>query len=120
MKKTLVVGGSENPERYSNRAIKKLRQHGHPVLAYALKAGRVEDVDILDVLPAKEENLDTITVYVSSSHLRGIEDRLIDLKPKRIVLNPGAENDLLSEKANAAGIEVLEACTLVLLSIGDY
>lgn len=118
-KKTLVLGASDNPARYSNLAIQRLRGKGHPVLAIGKKETSVGDVYI-----GKEKtqwpDIDTVTVYLNPMNQKQYEDYLLSLKPKRTIFNPGAENQELAEAAEAKGIQVLEACTLVLLSTGQY
>ncbi len=118
-KKTLVLGASENPSRYSNAAIKKLRAYGHNVVAIGRRPGTVNDVDIVKGMP-HFEGIDTVTMYMSDQNQKDFEDYILSLKPKRIIFNPGAENDSLAEKAALNGIEPIEACTLVMLSTGQY
>jgi predicted CoA-binding protein len=118
-KKTLIIGASENPERYANKAFHSLTQHGHPVVMLANKEGKIDEVIIHKGFPNIEE-LDTVTLYVSPKNQEPYYDYLISLKPKRIIFNPGTENPVLEAKAIHHGIEAIEACTLVLLSIGAY
>ena len=118
-KKTLVLGASANPSRYSYLAINSLRKHQHPVAAIGLKEGRVLDVDII----TKKESLDTVdtvTLYLNANHQKEYYDYILSLHPKRIIFNPGAENEELYDLAKKNGIQPLEACTLVLLSTGEY
>ncbi len=119
MKRVLVIGASENVTRYSNRAIRSLREHGHEVVALGLREGRVSDVPILVGKP-DFENLDTITLYLNQENQKQYYDYLISLKPKRIIYNPGAENSVLETLAEENGIENLEACTLVLLATSQF
>ena len=119
MKKTVVIGASENPERYSNKAVRKLKAYGHEVVAVGLKEGVIDGVRIHADHPA-EKNVDTVTMYVGDQRQPSLYDYIFSLNPKRIIFNPGAENPELEKMAKAKGIEVTEACTLVLLSIGDY
>jgi predicted CoA-binding protein len=119
MKKTLVIGASENPERYSNKAIKALRKHGHEVIAIAPRPGKVEDVDF-EVQQKNFENVDTVTLYVGPQHQAGYADYILKLKPKRVIFNPGTENDELASRLKSASIKPEIACTLVLLSTGQY
>ena len=118
-KKTLVLGASDNPSRYSFLALHRLRSHGHPVVAIGKKPGMVDDVPI-----EKErkdfDNVDTITLYLNPRHQKQYYDYILSLKPNRIIFNPGAENDELSDLAVKNGIKPMEACTLVLLSTGQY
>lgn len=118
-KTTLVLGASENMDRYANRAIRSLRQAGHPVLAVGLREGRVVDVDIHKGQPSFE-GVNTVTLYLSKKNQFQYYDYILSLKPERIIYNPGAENEELEELASKNNIENLEACTLVLLATGQY
>lgn len=118
-KKTLVIGASEHPERYSNKAIRSLRNHGHPVVALGARDGQVADVTFGKELTAFED-VDTVTLYINPQRQLAYYDYILSLKPKRIIFNPGTENAALERLAAEQGIETLEACTLVLLSIGQY
>ena len=118
-KKTLVLGASENPSRYSNAAIKKLRAYGHEVVAVGRRAGKVNDVIIVKGTPHFED-VHTVTMYMSDQNQKEFEEYILSLKPKRIIFNPGAENHFLAEKAVLNGIEPLDACTLVMLSTGQF
>ena len=119
LKKTLVLGASLKPERYSNMAIRRLVQHGHPVVAVGLREGEVEGVSIVKKVP-EGEVIDTVTMYLNEDNQRSWEQTVLNLKPQRIIFNPGAENPRLEEQAAQQGIEVLEACTLVMLGTGQY
>lgn len=118
-KKTLVLGASTNPSRYSNMAINRLNVRKHPVVAVGLREGKVGDVSIVKGQP-NEKDVDTITLYLNSDNQKAYYDYILSLHPKRIIFNPGAENYELEELANKNGIKTMEACTLVLLSIGQY
>jgi len=118
-KKTLVLGASENPERYSNKAILKLRNANHEVVAIGNKFGQVEDVVIEKDKLAFEE-IDTITLYLNPQNQKPYYEYILKLKPNRIVFNPGTENYELAQIAKAAGIQIQEACTLILLATGQY
>ncbi|MCX6312646.1 MAG: CoA-binding protein [Bacteroidetes bacterium] len=117
--KTLVLGASENPERYSNKAVRSLLNHGHEVVPVGLKEGNIEGVKILAGKPVVE-HVNTITMYVGPKNQKDYYDYVLSLKPSRIIFNPGAENPELEVLAKAKGIEVVEACTLVMLSIGNF
>jgi predicted CoA-binding protein len=118
-KRTLVIGASQNPARYSYKAIHKLRYYNHPVVAIGLKEGLVDDVKIeKGNIPI--DGIDTVTIYLSAENQKNVEDYLLSLHPKRIIFNPGAENDSLKKRAEEKGIECVEACTLVMLTIGAY
>ena len=118
-KKTLVIGASDNPSRYSYLAVQQLIRHGHPVIALGKRAGRVGDVTILTEKPA-DEDIDTVTLYLNPTHQEAYYDYILSLHPKRILFNPGAENQVFAEKAREQGIQAMEACTLVLLSTNQY
>lgn len=118
-KKTLVLGASTNPERYSFLAINSLRAHHHDVIAVGNKTGKVADVEIVaEQLPV--EGLDTVTLYLSAKNQKPYYDYILTQKPHRIIFNPGAENPELEALANAKGIQTMDACTLVLLSTHQY
>ena len=118
-KYTLVIGASENEERYSNQAIKKLKKYGHDIVAIGARAGNVDNV-IFSKEKKKFEGIDTVTMYIGERHQPEYYDYILSLKPKRIIFNPGAENDELKALADKNGIQTLEACTLVMLSTGQY
>ena len=119
-KRTLILGASLNPERYSFKATTMLSEYHHEVFPVGLRAGEINGVHILTNTPAIE-NIDTITLYVSPKNQAGYYDYIINtINPKRIIFNPGTENEELVRIASKKGIQTEEACTLVLLSIGNY
>lgn len=117
--KTLVLGASENPNRYSNMAIKSLRAHGHPVLAIGKRKGRVADVEIQDQ-PVDDDSVQTVTLYLNAGLQKEYYDYILKLRPQRIIFNPGAENDEWVKTLQSIGIQCIEACTLVMLNTGQY
>lgn len=118
-KDTVVIGASENTERYSYKATVSLKRHGHKVYPVGIKAGSIEGLSILTDKPAIQ-NIDTVTLYVGPQNQEGWQDYIFSLNPKRIIFNPGTENPVFEKAAQAKGIETVEACTLVMLSIGNY
>ena len=118
-KKTLVLGASDNPARYSYLAINRLRGKGHPVVAIGQRRVVAGDVAI-ETEKKPFEGVDTVTLYLNSTRQKEYYDYILSLHPKRIIFNPGAENDELFALAQANGIQAMEACTLVLLSTGSY
>lgn len=118
-KKTLVIGASTNPARYSYLAVHSLRKYGHDVIALAKKTGKVTDVAIQTNFP-ENENIHTVTMYVGAKHQPEYYDFLLKLKPERVIFNPGAENPPFEETLEAHGIEAVDACTLVMLSTGQF
>ena len=119
MKTTVVIGASENPERYSNRVIRMLHHQNIPFVAIGLKEGKIDGVKIQSGFP-KVENVDTVTLYVGPAHQPQYYNYIIGLKPERVIFNPGTENPEFEKKVKEAGIEVLEACTLTMLTVGNY
>ncbi len=118
-KRTVVIGASANPERYAYKAVASLMNHGHEVFPLGLRGGKIQDLDILTDRPALQ-HIDTVSLYVGPNNQAEWLDYIFALKPKRIIFNPGTENPALEKKAEEQGIEAIEACTLVLLSIGNY
>lgn len=118
-KKTLVLGASDNPSRYSYLAIQRLRSYGHPVVAIGRKNTKVADVNI-DKEKQPADDVDTVTLYLNPTHQKEYYDYILSLKPKRIIFNPGTENDELVKLAKEKNIQPLEACTLIMLSTGQY
>ncbi|MCO5230982.1 MAG: CoA-binding protein [Chitinophagales bacterium] len=119
MKKTLVIGASEHPERYSYKAVKMLREYQHEVKALGVREGRIADVDISTKAP-QDQDFDTVTMYLNPQRQLEVEDYILSLKPKRIIFNPGTENVEFENKASQQGIKVVEACTLVMLRSNQY
>ncbi len=119
LKKTLVLGASTNPNRYSYLAIQQLNKKGHPVVAVGNKEGKVENVSIQSGLPPLND-VDTVTMYLNAKNQAAYYDYILQLKPKRIIFNPGAENEAFEMKAEKEGIKVIEACTLVMLATNQF
>jgi predicted CoA-binding protein len=118
-KLTVVLGASPNPGRYSYLAVTRLVAKGHPVLAIGKRDGHIGDTPITKEHPLPE-NVDTVTLYMNPVLQKEYYDYIFRLHPKRIIFNPGTENDDLAEQAESKGIEPVEACTLVMLSTGQY
>jgi len=118
-KKTLVLGASSNPARYSYLAVQRLRAHNHPVVAIGRRVGQVADVDITKE-HLSENDVDTITLYLNPKNQVEYYDYILNLHPKRIIFNPGTENDELIKKAKENNIKPVIGCTLVMLSTGQY
>lgn len=119
MKTTLVIGASENPMRYSHRVVKMLKAANIPITAIGMRRGEIDGVQIQTGFP-EIKNVDTVTLYVSAQNQQQYYHYILSLKPQRVIFNPGAENPEFQKKIEEAGIEVLEACTLTMLSIGNY
>lgn len=118
--RVVIVGASDNPERYSYRALLLLRQHGHEVVPVHPKLAEIEAIPVVADLSLISGPVDTVTMYVGAAISAGLQDKLVTLKPRRVIFNPGAENAVLSEALQKAGIACDEACTLVLLNTGQF
>ncbi|NSL88622.1 CoA-binding protein [Chitinophaga sp. Mgbs1] len=118
-KRTVVLGASPNPERYSFMAVNRLKSKGHPVVAIGSRAADIGDTPIITTPPAVED-VDTVTLYLNPARQQQYYDYILQLKPRRIIFNPGAENTELENIARKNNIEPVNACTLVLLSTGQF
>ena len=118
-KKTLVIGASTNPERYSNMAVHLLRSHHHDVVALAKRSGKVADIAIQTEFP-EGGNFHTVTMYIGEKHQKEYYKLILDLKPERVIFNPGAENFELADMLEMNGVETIEGCTLVMLNTGQF
>ena len=120
-KKTVVIGATPNQSRYAYLAADMLREYDHEVVPMGIKKGEVAGKEILDIRKKPAINgVDTVTLYIGPRHQPEWYDYILSLKPKRIIFNPGTENDEFEQLAEKNGIEALEACTLVLLRSHQY
>ncbi len=119
MAKTLVFGASLKPSRYSNLAIHRLVERGIATEAFGLQEGMVNGVSIKRDLD-EFKDIDTITLYINPSRQPEYYQAILDLKPQRVIFNPGTENPEFYHLLREAGIEVEASCTLVLLATGQY
>ena len=118
-KPTVVIGASPNKDRYSYLATRSLKKHGFTVYPIGIHNGEIDGLTLITDKPLLE-NIDTVTLYVGPKNQPFWIEYILALKPKRIIFNPGTENPEFQTLAESAGIEVLEACTLVMLSIKEY
>lgn len=119
MKKTLIIGASPNPMRYAYRAAQMLKAKGHTIVNVGIKKGEVAGVQI-EGPEDIHEDIHTITLYIGPQLQDGYFDYILKTKPKRVIFNPGTENDELETLLKANAIEPVEACTLVMLATGQY
>ena len=117
--RVLVLGASEHSYRYSHMAVTRLTASGYEVFAVGSKTGHIGKVPITDN-PVLWESIDTVTIYLNPYNQQGYYRYLIELKPGRVIFNPGAENYELESLLVENGIECLNACTLVMLSTGQF
>jgi len=118
-KKTLILGATPDSSRYAYLAANRLTGKGHTIVNVGIKTGEVAGVPI-EKPETIHDDIDTVTLYVGPQHQVGLYNYILNTHPKRIIFNPGTENDELRRMANENGIETEYACTLVLLSIGQY
>lgn len=121
MKKTVIIGATENRSRYAYLAAEMLQEYNQDFVPVSIKRGTVLGREILDLRSWPQvENVDTITLYINPRHQREWYEYFFKLKPKRVIFNPGTENPELERSLEDKGIQALEACTLVLLRSGQY
>ncbi len=118
-KKTLILGATPNTGRYANLAANRLVRSGHTIVNVGIKEGEVAGVPI-EKPETIHHDIDTITLYVGPANQQSLYNYILATNPKRIIFNPGTENSELRRMANDKGIETEYACTLVMLSIGQY
>mgnify|MGYP005843293599 CR=1 FL=1 len=117
--KTLVLGATTNPERYAYLAVNRLVENGHEVIPVGIKKGDVSGIKIVNE-KRHFEDVDTVTLYLSVKNQKEYYDYILALKPRRVIFNPGTHNQELIDKLKREEIEVVEACTLVMLSANNY
>lgn len=121
MKKTVVIGASLNPSRYANIVSHELRRRNREFVLVGIREGEVAGRKIMDLRGRPPiDGVDTLTLYLHARHQPEWYDYLLNLKPRRIIFNPGAENNEFAQMARQQGIIVEYACTLVMLSLGTY
>jgi predicted CoA-binding protein len=118
-KKTLILGATPDSTRYAYLAANRLVAKGHPIVNVGIKTGEVAGVPI-EKPETIHNDIDTITLYVGPQHQEPLYDYILNTHPRRIIFNPGTENSELKRMADEKGIATEYACTLVLLSIGQY
>ncbi|HRG78595.1 MAG TPA: CoA-binding protein [Cyclobacteriaceae bacterium] len=120
-KKTVIIGATTNPSRYAYIAAGMLTEYKHEIVPLGIKKGAVYGRQILPINGRPEvKDVDTVTLYIGPQHQPEHYEYILSLKPKRIIFNPGTENEEFVKLIEEAGSEALEACTLVLLRSGQY
>jgi predicted CoA-binding protein len=115
-----ILGASPKPDRYAYRAVRMLRDHGHRAIPVNPAFDEILGEKCYPSIADVPGPIDTVTMYLGKQRSDPLIDEIVAAKPRRIIMNPGAENDDLAEKARTAQIEVEEACTLVLLQTGGF
>jgi predicted CoA-binding protein len=115
-----ILGASPKPDRYAYRAFEMLRQYGHRPIPINPAFGEIQGEKCFPKISDAPKPIDTVTLYLGEARSNPLINEIIEAKPRRIIMNPGAENFALAEKAEAAGIEVVEGCTLVMLQTGEF
>lgn len=119
--KTVIIGASPNQDRTAFQAASMLKAHGHEFFPFGVKEGEVLGQQIMNQSQLKGvSGIHTVTLYVRADLQKSWYDDILSLKPKRIIFNPGTENPEFVQIAQINGIEAIEACTLVMLSTGQY
>ena len=116
----VVLGASPKPERYSNQAVRALVEHGHRVIPVHPLVKKIAGVPAVPALNQIDRAVNTITIYVGPERGRELIQEIIDLKPDRVIMNPGTGSDEIETNLNDEGIPVLRACTLVMLRTGQF
>jgi len=119
-RRVVVLGASKNPERYSNMAVNRLMEAGHEVIPIHPALETIGDLKVVPSLAKVEGEVDTLTVYVSPKLSSKMADAIATVEPGRVIFNPGTENNELEAELNSRGIPTLHACSLVLLSTGQF
>jgi predicted CoA-binding protein len=115
-----ILGASPKPDRYAYKAFEMLRRHGHQPVPINPAIPDILGEKCYPTISAAPGPIDTVTLYLGPARSTPLIDEIIQAKPRRIIMNPGAENSALAEKAEDAGIEVIEGCTLVMLQTGQF
>lgn len=118
--RVVVLGASHKPERYSNQAIRLLREHGHEIIPVHPKLQEAEGILVVNSLDVIDGGVDTLAMYIGAERSSQIADAILKLNPGRVIFNPGSENPELETRLNEAGIPFELACTLVLLRTGQF
>ena len=118
-KSTLVIGASLKESKYSNICVRTLKSGHFPVTAIGLREGMIDTTPVLAVAP-ELSNIHTVTLYLNADNQKPWYEYILKLNPKRVVFNPGAENDEFTKMLKAAGIEIVEDCTIMMVQYGRY
>jgi len=115
-----ILGASPKPDRYAYKAFQMLREYGHRPVPINPAFDNILGEKCEPAIGDAPKPIDTVTLYLSEARSNPLIDEIIAAKPRRIIMNPGAENPALAQQAEEAGIEVVEGCTLVMLRTGQF
>ena len=116
----LIIGASNNSERYSNKALNLLLSKGHKVIAVNPRDQIKNALKTVLGLSQVKDKIDTITVYLRPQLLKPDINEIVRINPKRVIFNPGTEDPEIISFVENNGIKVQLACTLVLLNTNQY
>ncbi len=119
MEKTIVLGATDNPDRYSCKAVKALLRNDYEVVALGFRAGTIKETEILTGMP-HVENVDTVLIYMGVKKQKEFYEYIQSLKPRRVIFNPGAENPELQDILKSQGIEIVKDCALIMINTDAY
>ncbi|MGB5199140.1 MAG: CoA-binding protein [Sedimenticolaceae bacterium] len=115
-----VLGASPKPARYANQCIRLLKQHGYRITPVHPRVERIEDLVVSSSLEEIADPVDTLTLYVGRKLLEPQTEAIVELRPRRVIFNPGTESRLVQSRLDQAGIPWLEACTLVMVKTDQF
>ena len=116
----VLLGASDKPDRYAYMAFKLLQENGHNVILVSPRIDEVEGTRCFNDLSMIEVKIDTLTLYVNKMISSREQEKILALKPSRVIFNPGTENEELKEEFLLRDIECVEGCTLVMLRTGQF
>ncbi|NPA43515.1 MAG: CoA-binding protein [Chlorobi bacterium] len=119
-KRTVVLGASPNPERFSHKAVKLLKKFGHPVVAVGRRAGEIDGIPIIGFDNPPEGPVHTVTIYLAPDKQKAYYDYILNLHPRRVIFNPGTENPELEKILKEREVEIVRNCTLQMLRKGLF
>jgi predicted CoA-binding protein len=115
-----ILGASPKPDRYAWKAFQMLREYGHKPVPINPAYNEILGEKCYPNFSSVSRPIDTVTIYLGQARSNQLIDEIVAARPRRIIMNPGAENSRLATKATEAGIAVVEACTLVMLRTGQF
>lgn len=118
--KVAILGASDKPDRYSNKALHRLLDHGHEPYPVHPKLQTIDGIAVYPSLDSLPRDIDTLTLYVNPQASSDLAEKIVLLRPRRVIFNPGTENQELETQLQNQGIAAQRACTLVLLGTGQF